>query len=752
MIKKLYLPIFCTLSALVISGCASYAIKDGETPAVIVKPANATRIENFAARELQMFLEKSTGKKFQIVSDSPQLTCGRKIHLGKRPNLAELENGRYMLKAENGDIHLYGGGRRGTLSAVYRFLEDQAGIRFLNAYGDNHIPRNTTIALSGKKIFSEGLPYRALMTFFHTNQPVADPFYFRNGQNYMHNTKEYSFLNEAVGLGMGNHSLHKFVPPKKYFKTNPEFYTLDRNGKRTLDQMCFAGNEVRKVFIQNVIKKCKPRYDKEIKPGQIAWIEISAMDAPGRFCECSVCTKLAEKYQSPCGAFFEFLIELAAAVRKDIPQAKIATLLYRKDQTEKPPVGLKFPDNIVGIFAPIDDNIFAPMDDKNNLETLDNLRIWCKMLKHVWVWYYPVTYGMDTMPYSALRRSIRDFKLMKQAGITGSFYEHDVTPVNSLNFGELESYVLLKLFSGTEKDPQDIIDEFLSLYYGPAAEMVKKYFNELEDLREKAVRNGVIGYFAASPFLLNYLTCDNLERWAKDFDKMESLVKNDQKYLFRLKLLRFTVDKTRLDLMTCPKSERKSIAKKLTATLDQLTKERRRYRSVNKRYYNEVEKAAKNSGSVTRIEIHGGGSHTKLTEFPYALNCYDYRTVVASSEIRCSKRWDFITNIEYSKGIKCIAPLTAQWKLIHRRELQAKDVKPDVFALYEVGTFRITNASKICTTKYDFFFKDIGRFYRDPETLWRVSIKLKFEGPFVPGSKAKENKVSCGGFVLEKVK
>ena len=739
------------LPVLLLTGCRSYAVRDGQNPAVIVPNKTASPTDKFAARELQLFLSRSTGQKFQILSADQKLPAGPKIYLGKQAQLPELSTGTYMIKADGKNIYLYGGGRRGTLSAVYRFLKDQAGIRFLNAYGDNHVPARRTIAFSGEKIYSEGLPYRALMTFFHTNQPVADPFYFRNGQNFMHNSKQYAFLNEAVGLGKGHHSLHKYMPPKKYFKTHPEFYSMDRKGKRTLDQMCFAGKEVRRIFIENVIRQSKKRYEKEISPGRIAWIEISAMDAPGRFCECPDCRKAAEKYQTPCGTFWEFLIELANAVRKEMPQAKVATLLYRKDQTEKPPVDLKFPENLVGIFAPIDDNIFAPMDDRNNLETLAHLKEWCKILKHIWVWYYPVTYGMDTMPYSALRRSIRDFKLMKEAGITGTFYEHDVTPVNCLNFGELESYVLLHLFAGTEKAPEELINEFLELYYGPAAAMVKKYFNELEDHREKAVQKGIIGHFAASPFLLGHLTPENLERWTRDFDKMEKLVKDDPKRLFRLRLLRFTVDKTRIDLMTCPASERKEIIRELRATLDQLTRERRKYRSVNKRYYDELQKALRNTGS-SRIEIHGSGSHTKWAAFPYHLNCYDYRTIVASNKIRSPKRWDFITNIEYSKGIKCVAPLTAQWKLISRRTLQAKDVRPDVFALYEIGTFPLTNAAKICTTDYDFFFKDIGRFYRDPDSLWRVSIKLKFEGPFVPGSKAKENKVSCGGFLLEKIK
>ena len=81
------------------------------------------------------------------------------------------------------------------------------------------------------------------------------------------------------------------------------------------------------------------------------------MDYGGKFCYCPECLKREKQYGTPCGAFFEFLAEISREIKKDYPLLKIATLAYRKEQTEIPPKGLLFPDNFVVIFAPIDDNI-----------------------------------------------------------------------------------------------------------------------------------------------------------------------------------------------------------------------------------------------------------------------------------------------------------------------------------------------------------------------------------------------------------
>ena len=70
-----------------------------------------------------------------------------------------------------------------------------------------------------------------------------------------------------------------------------------------------------------------------------------------------------------------------------------------------------------------------------------------------------------------------------------------------------------------------MIKEFITLYYGKAAPMVEKYFNELENYLKKGAEKGIAGFYACNPIQLGYINKSNLKRWSDDFDKMDQLVK-----------------------------------------------------------------------------------------------------------------------------------------------------------------------------------------------------------------------------------
>ncbi len=750
--------LFSLASASILASAAYVTlVENGKNPVPIVLPETPTPEDEFASRELQTFLTRMSGTKFEIVKNQDELPDGSKIYLGVLPGSRKLKEGEYAIQTDGKNLYLAGNGPRGTLSATYRFLTENLGCRFLSAYGDMTIPSAKTIQADSDKVFSEGLPYRALMTFFYTNQPTADFFFLRNGQNLLLNSKNCNFLNRIQNVGKGNHSIHKFVPPSEYFKTNPEFYTMNEKGKRVPNgQICFSSPGLRKVFTKNVIEECRESYKKAVSQGQEAWIEISAMDYPGHFCCCPECTALEKKYGTPCGAFFEFLAELSSSVKKEMPKAKIASLLYRKEQTEKPPAGLVFPDNFIGIFAPIDDNIFADLDHKSNAQTLEHLRQWCKIAKNIWVWYYPDTYGLSFYPYSALHRSIRDFQLMKEAGITGTFYEHDVTPPNSTNFADLESWVLLQLFSGSEKSPEALIKEFMDLYYGKAAPLMTQYFNDLENLREKAVREGIVGYYACSPLQLGYCTTENLEKWSELFDKMESLVKSNDTELFRVRLARRQLDHLILSKWEsfakeseyAKKTSPKILADRIISTLKRVEKERQPYvsrkgdiQAVEALVTANLPEELKNipperirqlfyTSGVKDPDAATGfaAQHTDLVSFPYGMYANDYRSHIAGATIQ------------------------PKWTLLKNRYLKKEEVAADRYKLYKVGTFPITNATRVSVTTSAYFFRDIGIFFNEktPDAQWDVYLSLKFEGPAVPGSKAKTNRVLCDRIVLVK--
>ena len=736
--------LFCGIASLSALFCAAETVtivENGKNPAAIVLPAAPTKAEAFAAQELSECLFLAAKTRFKIYRQGEKIPSGVQIVLGRQPELPLLPEGKFLIKTKNNKLYLYGGGFRGTLSSAHRFLEEGAKLRFLDAWGSIHVPANSrTIKADFDKVYSEGLPFRSLMTVCYTNQPVADRFLIRRGQNLLNPSRQFSWLNRAGNEGKGNHSLHKFIPPEKYFKTNPDFFSMNKKGERVPGgQLCFAGKALRKEMTKNVISFCKKSALKRITQDYTVWIEVSAMDAPGKFCHCPPCKALEEKYQTPCGAFLEYLTELCKDVEKEIPGAMVATLLYRKEQTEKPPVNLNIPKNFLGIFAPVDANFFAPMDHPSGRDTLKNLQNWCKTASNIWVWYYPDSYGIGNMPYSGLRRSIRDLQLMIDAGITGTFFEHDVTPINSLNFSELESWCFLKMFSGDKTDPELLIKEFIRLYYGKAAPMVEKYFNELEDYLKKGVKKGIAGFYACNPIQLGYITASNLKRWSEDFDKMENLVKDDPAVLFRIQALRRAVDQTRLELMLAPGSEWKAIAERCKATLKRLAKERRFSSKSNDNMIANLEKLASMTPpegfenvkieNIRRLSYNGKRvlKHTGRVAFPYGMYCQDYRSKAA--------------------GDGTIKP---KWTLLARRMLQASDVKPDKFAWYKIGNITLTDAARVMTTPAGYFFVDIGRFYVEPGTKWDVWYSLKFEGPAVPGSKGSKNQVSCNEILLVK--
>jgi hypothetical protein len=110
--------------------------ENGFSRAAIVVAADATEAEKHAAGELARFLKEVTGGDFAV---------GDKAKPGQRrllvgPGAARLADPRFsaeglgeeglILRTVGDDLVLAGGWPRGTLYAVYTFLEDEVGCRW----------------------------------------------------------------------------------------------------------------------------------------------------------------------------------------------------------------------------------------------------------------------------------------------------------------------------------------------------------------------------------------------------------------------------------------------------------------------------------------------------------------------------------------------------------------------------------------------------------------------------------------------
>jgi hypothetical protein len=143
--------LFLMILASSVSASAMRLVKDGRPQTAIVIPDNPVPVVAYAARELQYHIEEATGARLPIVKENEKPGgCQGYIYLGScraaakaAIDTAKMAAAGFVIKTVGGDLFLAGSDssgtvgshsectRHGTLWAVYEFLEQQMGVRWV---------------------------------------------------------------------------------------------------------------------------------------------------------------------------------------------------------------------------------------------------------------------------------------------------------------------------------------------------------------------------------------------------------------------------------------------------------------------------------------------------------------------------------------------------------------------------------------------------------------------------------------------
>jgi hypothetical protein len=755
--------------------------EDGRTTCLIVPPEPPTAVDVLAVKELTAALQEATGAEFKVVSpeqaDSgrPRIFVGlstpaRKI-LGPDP-LAGMDDQGHVLRSIGDDIFLYGQGTHGNLYAVYEFLEREVGCRWFSAFGKAKIPRCPSLRVPAlDRRIVPAFPYRSMYTDCFLLRPEAMMFLYRNRLNLSaarHMETHPGVVDALPMIGPGVHTLFSYLPPrekpvhginppleflenKNYFRTNPEFFSLDASGRRTEAlQLCFSNRELRRTFTENVLETIKRHGGKGI-------VTVDANDRPGHFCYCPECRKLEDRYASIGGPLYDYLLELSAVLQKRYPGTFVKFLAYRKEQSQKPPRIARLPDNLIVVFAPIDDNFAADWQHPSNRETYHDLERWCEIAEHVWVWYYPNPY-VGNLPFGNIQRLVRDIELMHRAGVNGMFFEHDVGVTEGSGFSELQTYLMLKLWQSPCQDVDELTREFLEFQYGRAAPLMGRYLDELEQCRKEMT---VSIPWNPSYAMFRYLTADNLYRWQKDFDRMEEQTADAPAQRFNVQMVRFNLDMAVLQkwpeakkrhpdyfTATAPVAERiraayaRAVRERCSPALQGVMQARQKSLEEN---LSSILLFAENPGKplpeplagiaserVRRtVPRHGQNGRIKDSEAAFG---------VAGEEAWAGKSFQIGFYDQYNK------------KIVLQRELPLADIKPNVYQLHKLGRVELTpdclvwmGTSWLLSAKLDEFYEP------GVNNQWDVYVSLNFAGPsFSPDAKLAADRVRSDQIVLVK--
>lgn len=553
--------------------------EDGVTTYSITVAADASPVDRYAAEELRAYLGAITDAEFPIVVEGESDVSGPVISVGDTALArqrfgadyrAVLKRRDHVMRSDGADIFLYGNGVHGSLQAVIGFLERELGWRWYTVFEHPVTPKQRTAYL-------EPFHHEHDFSFFRIEGDIQRnmDFAYQLGMNLgltkragmlrtvdvnQPNLDAYvSYIFEPIGAKV--HIQYEYLPPqpehpflqmrgfewiekRNYFETNPEFFAInERTGQRTHhnSQLDFSNPEMRAELTRNILRHLEILGEDEVL------LTFDAEDTPGRFCACEGCLALEEKYQSPGGPIYDYLIELCGVLAEKHPGVKVLTLAYRRAQTQKPPVlpeGQRLPDNLIIDFAPIEDSFFADWDspDEKIRETYSDLKAWGRLTDNLWAWLYPVGFGTGYfLPVDDVTRMVVNMRKLKEAGVDGIFW--DTAGMHSrAGFGDLVTYIGYKLAQDVDQDADALIKEATDHFYGPAAPLMRQYIAELRDARlaMDPLPPSVTHYAARFDNVsYPYLTVENIHRWQGYFDQMIDVIgrEGDDRQLLNVMLV-----------------------------------------------------------------------------------------------------------------------------------------------------------------------------------------------------------------------
>ena len=504
--------------------------------------------DKLAATDFQEIFEKGTGISLELRVKSEECRTGRCFLVGAEFADRQLADEQTLVTERGGNIVLAGGGVAGTCYAVYDFCEKYFGYRLYGTYpGAEIVKKVTDLAWDGKDISTRPAfrGYRISHNIPRARNEAEARFFRRNRNNAGDKPVTDRILGAQHGLflwvpstekGYGSTWLDKLIGVKwePMFEKHPEYFSLDRKGKRTnRGQLCFANKDVRTLLISRFREFAA-------KKGPGIYMVGSNDSHNERYCWCDGCAKMVEKYRTNGGPLWDFILELCGAV-KDMKDVYIASLVYKgPEQTELAPTGVVFPENFVADLGFL--NADRPpsrmrdikLDDGRVYNRIQSIRDWKAIAQHVAWWYYG-----GGMPIQTYRRMQVEMRELLAAGVdsigacgTGGSFE----------FQDVGDYMFFQLMRDPEMDADAAVMDIFRHKYGAAAQLVFDYLKELETYALDNWGKPDFSFGTEDKYEKIPLEGADIERWQGYFEKALELVRDDPQSLANVKIARTGLD------------------------------------------------------------------------------------------------------------------------------------------------------------------------------------------------------------------
>ncbi|MCS6830658.1 MAG: DUF4838 domain-containing protein [Armatimonadota bacterium] len=436
-------------------------VRNGSPQAVIVAPANAQGNLAAAINDLQVYLQKMSGARLSIVTESPAGHAAIVLRVGAHG----LSDVGYRLRTEGNRLIIEGATEAGVVNGVYGLLEDHLGVRwYIPGELGEYVPRRKTVTLPALNETREpAIPSVTGFGGYRADPPSGVEWIRRNRlagfQPYMH-----------------HHNWESIIPTAEA-ERHPEWFALI-DGRRQI-QLCTTHPEVIRIAVQRVL-------DYFDKNPQAKTFSLSPNDSE-KFCQCERCRALDRELGIdpfvPGGQFTDRLLvffnQIAEEVAKRYPD-KILCFYAYVTHTD-PPQRVKPHPNLMPVICRTPWEFCHAHPITADCAPCRRFRQvvlrWREMCRHVgiydyyghWRWFgqWPLVHTLKVeIPFYA------------KAGIEHLHSEtHGNWWTQPLNF-----LAAVKLVWNPRTDTDRLIRDFCHHLFAESAEPVYRYFTLYEDL------------------------------------------------------------------------------------------------------------------------------------------------------------------------------------------------------------------------------------------------------------------------------
>jgi len=501
----------------------------GTTAIAVATRADASPREKLAADELVAYLAGISGKELQRIEIADGVVAPGVVAVGRlskdagliaQDELDEARRDGYVARVAKGRGAICGWRDVGTVYGVYA-LARHLGVRFY-APGCEAVPKVKDLVVPEcdlkAKPFYEFRKMTQNLKLGHT--PGDD----------LGNPRE---IGEPGGLV---HAAAYLLPYDKYGGDHPEYFALQKDGKRLHRDpqkrrfdvhLCLSNPDVRRISAERLLALIDKQKDR-------TFFGVSQGDGFA-WCQCEKCKALdAIPGVAMTDRLLDYVNHIARVVAEKYPDKRILTLAYT-NATSPPPTRVVPEPNVMVQFCPYPHRTDCQshgLTCPRNRQALADLKGWiARCPRNMYIFDYPCGYKIWYEPFGSFYAMKRKLDFYAANGIRGIYYCGVPT-----NFRDLFVFVQSRFHWEPKADAEALIDEFMAAYYGKAAKHVRAYFDFMHSqVEERQVHQMCEG---ANPGLV---TADYAQSALEMFARAEAAVADDRVSLYRVRAEKFCV-------------------------------------------------------------------------------------------------------------------------------------------------------------------------------------------------------------------